>query len=77
MYASDPSVERAFVAALEALGAEVQGAPDGRDAVGLVGAAVELRHPHAAETDRVDVECSELAMLHVGTVPSSRRICQP
>ena len=49
--------ERAVhVGGVEEGDAEVEGAVDGRDRLGLVAAAVELRHPHAAEAEGGDGE---------------------
>ncbi len=54
--------------------AEVDGATDRRHRLILVGLAVELRHPHAAEADRGDrgAAASEHTCLHRSSCPAAR-----
>ena len=59
------------VCGVEEVGAELDCAMDRRDRLSLVGRSVELRHPHAAETDRADLEVAQLPRRH----PSSLIAC--
>jgi hypothetical protein len=63
------------VGRVEERDAEVQGPMDRRDRLGVVAGAVEVRHPHAAESQRGDAQrlllTSEFACFH-GSSPVAR-----
>jgi hypothetical protein len=63
------------VAGVEQRDAGVQRGVDRGDALGLVGRAVEVRHPHATEADRRDAKAgrAERAQVH-RILPSANRI---
>jgi hypothetical protein len=63
------------VGGVQEVAAEVQGAVDGGDRLALVGRAVGLAHPHAAQAERRDGQllASEHTLLHTAPLQSVKR----